>query len=416
MSGLDIVFTTPANRNTGWPSCNFTLWTSTDNKTFTVRSKFAEASDIQQRIDLSTGDLLTFYDPISSPLLPVKAIRITIYEAECTQYSTSPHPGNSTLAEVQPYPPRDTAILPPFLDVDLGSVYAGQLQVNIAGTSNPPPQLSFAFSETQDNLGYTTAWDYSFTARNTTDSLVPAVGGEVWVDTPGCQFSDGAVCADGVHGFRYVRVFIPQLPISGIPSPHSSPTGWVDISGISLKTSPYKGAVSTYSGHFLSSDDLLNRIWYACAYTAELSQDIYHSYSNDKLIPNVASTNGNRVFFYGPNHRDPYTPAIWVESLVDLVSHGAGSAAKTILLDRATHQLSSGMIGSGDYEQFDYPAYWALTVVDYVLYTGDYAFAAQVWPAFKKLFDVWYPSNRYTETGDDGGPYLLYPTHYYATD
>jgi hypothetical protein len=59
-------------------------------------------------------------------------------------------------------------------------------------------------------------------------------------------------------GFRYLTVFL-------------STSGWVDLTGISLNFTPVPGKANpaAYDNYFYSSDNLLNRIWYAGAYTVQ---------------------------------------------------------------------------------------------------------------------------------------------------
>lgn len=59
-------------------------------------------------------------------------------------------------------------------------------------------------------------------------------------------------------GFRYLTVFLDTA-------------GWVDLTGVSLAFTPAPGKANPadYANYFYSSDNLLNRIWYAGAYTAQ---------------------------------------------------------------------------------------------------------------------------------------------------
>lgn len=61
-------------------------------------------------------------------------------------------------------------------------------------------------------------------------------------------------------GFRYLTVFLDT-------------SGWVDLTGVSLDftAAPGKADPADYANYFSSSDDLLNRIWYAGAYTVQLN-------------------------------------------------------------------------------------------------------------------------------------------------
>jgi len=59
-------------------------------------------------------------------------------------------------------------------------------------------------------------------------------------------------------GFRYLTVFL-------------SSSGWVDLTGVWLNftAAPGKANPAAYANYFYSSDDLLNKIWYAGAYTVQ---------------------------------------------------------------------------------------------------------------------------------------------------
>lgn len=66
-------------------------------------------------------------------------------------------------------------------------------------------------------------------------------------------------------GFRYLTVFLDT-------------SGWVDLTGVSLNftAAPGKTDPADYANYFSSSDDLLNRIWYAGAYTVQLNTIASH--------------------------------------------------------------------------------------------------------------------------------------------
>jgi hypothetical protein len=59
-------------------------------------------------------------------------------------------------------------------------------------------------------------------------------------------------------GFRYLTIF-------------AGTSGWVDLTGVSLAFTPAPGKANpaAYANYFYSSDNLLNRIWYAGAYTVQ---------------------------------------------------------------------------------------------------------------------------------------------------
>ena len=185
----------------------------------------------------------------------------------------------------------------PYIDLDFGKVVSGHVVLDIAAASNPPPQLRLSFAETQEYLVFHSDYspeDYA-APRGGTDGHVPISTGEKWIDKAGCQFGT-QVCATGIRGFRYVRMFIDQEP--GAES-HSALDGWIEFNSLHLNFTPYLGTPDTYKGHFLSSDNLLNRIWYGSTYTVELNTD---TYTNDTIDPRSAYSeflNGKIVYHDG---------------------------------------------------------------------------------------------------------------------
>jgi hypothetical protein len=55
--------------------------------------------------------------------------------------------------------------------------------------------------------------------------------------------------------------------------------------------------------------------------------------------------------------------------------------------------IPSSPIYGGDIVLVDYNAYWVQALYSYVLYSGDVAFAKQVWPSLVRLLDVFYPAH-----------------------
>ena len=95
-------------------------------------------------------------------------------------------------------------------------------------------------------------------------------------------------------GFRYLTIFL-------------STSGWVDLTGVSLNFTPAPGKANpaAYANYFYSSDSLLNRIWYAGAYTVQT---------------NIIASNQGRIW--------PPPPSEWDNSAVV----GVGSS---VLVDGA---------------------------------------------------------------------------------
>ncbi len=312
-------------------------------------------------------------------------IRITV-----TRDQNTPSGEFTRVTELQP-----GLVTQPYVDVDFGREVSGNLEIGFAGASDPAPEVRLAFSETRQYLGAGSDFSRSdFSAGTGTDNHVPATAGEVWKDVKGCQFGTH-VCADGLRGFRYVRIYL------GSPSgdaPYAAADGSVDVDYVRLNFTPYLGTPDTYRGHFLSSDDLLNRIWYASTYTVELNID---TFDRDSVEPRNAwspTLQGKRVIFDGAKRdRDPYVGDLAVSDLTDFVSHADLEPITNVLGDLADHQRADGWIppaSINDYTLplFDYPLWWVATVHDYVLYTGDHAFATKYWSNLVKVLNGWYPS------------------------
>jgi hypothetical protein len=243
------------------------------------------------------------------------------------------------------------------------------------GAVDPGTIVHVAFSETAEYLGVGGTSDWSRTYL--TDDHAP-VSGETWTDVPGCQ-SDG-ICADGYRAFRYARVYVDR--------------GSARIVSASVRLS---NGVGTPQGWFLSSDDELNRIWYASAYTAQLMQ-----LPNDPAVLgagcNVPGGPALQLIVDGAKRdRCPWLGDQAVSQLSLFLAGGSvatGSAEDTLSLF-ANAQLADGYIPASPISSavlFDYPAYWVLAVDNLLLYRGELAQVGRYWPVLVKVIDEWYPS------------------------
>ena len=85
-----------------------------------------------------------------------------------------------------------------------------------------------------------------------------------------------------------------------------------------------------------------------------------------------------------------------IQVLVDFVSHASGKGAVNVLDDLANHQRADGYIPSSSVLGyglllFDYPAWWAIASAEYLLWSGDFAYALRTWNVLVKLMNTWYP-------------------------
>jgi hypothetical protein len=318
-------------------------------------------------------------------------VRITV-----TQDQSSGKGDFTRVNEVYPgLVPDDPPV--PSVTVDFGKVVAGYPKVSFAGASDNNPGVRLAFSETTQYLGATSDFSRSYNGDSITPGTdqhaVPSAP-STWTDTHGC--ADGTkVCADGLHGFRYLKISLDALPSD---APDTAAFGTVRINGVSLDFTPYLGTPDTYRGWFESSDDQLNQYWYDASYTNELITDTFRSDDIDPRGADSPTLDGKLVLTDGAKRdRDPYVGDVYVSGLTDYLTHDVPGAARNVLADLADHQRSDGWIPPASINHytlplFDYPMYWVTASWDYVLYTGDVDYARTYYPNLLKVLDQWYPS------------------------
>jgi len=291
--------------------------------------------------------------------------------------------------------PNDPAV--PSVTLDFGKVVVGYPVVHFAGASAGNPGVRLAFSETTQYLTDTSDFSRSYNG----DAITPgtdqvAVGTEpaTWTDKHGC--ADGTkVCADGLHGFRYLKISLDALAAD---APDTQAFGTVKISAVSLDFTAYLGTPSSYQGWFESSDDQLNQYWYDASYTNELITDTFRADDIDPRGADSPGLDGKIVLTDGAKRdRDPYVGDVSVSGRTDYLTHAVGAAAKNVLADLADHQRADGWIPPASINHytlplFDYPMYWVTSSWDYLLYTGDTAYGNTYYPNLVKVLDDWYPS------------------------
>lgn len=328
--------------------------------------------------------------PFDAPV-DTTSVRITI-----TQDQPTPRGEFSRVNEVYPgLVPDDPPA--PSITVDFGKVVVGYPQVSFAGASANHPGVRLAFSETTQYLSdvsdFTRSYNGDSITPGTDQHAVPAEP-STWTDHHGC--ADGnKVCADGLHGFRYLKISLDALPSD---APDTADYGTVRISGISLDFTAYLGTPDSYRGWFESSDNQLNQYWYNASYTNELITDTFRSDDVDPRNADSPTLDGKLVLTDGAKRdRDPYVGDVFVSGPTDYLTHDVGAAARNVLADLADHQRGDGWIPPASINNytlplFDYPMYWVTSSWDYVLYTGDLGYGRDYYPNLEKVLDHWYPS------------------------
>jgi len=157
--------------------------------------------------------------------------------------------------------------------------------------------------------------------------------------------------------------------------------GTVTLSAVGLNFKAYRATADHYQGWFVSSDDQLNRMWYAGAYTAQMD-----------MVPVGVNTCFQKPVIFDGAKRDR---AIWsgdlmVSDPVALLSLGSnaapyvtGSIDAFIGLQAASGRLTSavGFRGCGAFDYaVTYSAASAMIAVQYYRYTGDTAYITALLP------------------------------------
>ncbi|MFJ2202570.1 MGH1-like glycoside hydrolase domain-containing protein [Streptomyces violaceusniger] len=135
------------------------------------------------------------------------------------------------------------------ITLDFGKEVGGLATLSFGDTSGSGQRVGLAFSESSLYAG--TNSDRSSGRDGEDGALYATASANGTYTTPAARLRGG---------FRYLTVFLDT-------------SGWVDLKGVSLEftAAPGKANPADYANYFHSSDDLLNRIWYAGAYTVQLN-------------------------------------------------------------------------------------------------------------------------------------------------
>ena len=166
-----------------------------------------------------------------------------------------------------------------------------------------------------------------------------------WKDTIGCQFDgefDGKVCADGLHGFRYVWMYLDALDED---APYTTSVGSVSIKSVDLEWSAYLGTVDTFTGWFECSDRDINQWWYDGVYTMDTNTDYFLANETEPRDAASDYLEGKWVLHDGAKRdRDPYVGDLAIASLTSYLSHDFPEATYNVLDDLARMQREDGYI------------------------------------------------------------------------
>lgn len=252
---------------------------------------------------------------------------------------------------------------------DFGKEVGGIVTLYFGSTSDDVQSLAVAFSESSLNVG--TASDLSNGGNGPDGSLPVAVS----------AFGSFTVPMSNLRGgFRYVTIALTS-------------NGSVELSGVTLQftAAPAMLDLRDYEGAFISNDDLLNRIWYAGAYTVQMDlidpqQGRIWPPPSSGWFNNGIVGNGSSVLVDGAKRDRTIWPGdLGISARTDYVAFSDTTSMKNDLELLFAHQGASGCFpDSGPEINFeclsDTYHLWTLdAALEYYLYSGDQDWLAQNW-------------------------------------
>ncbi|GAA2459152.1 alpha-L-rhamnosidase C-terminal domain-containing protein [Actinomadura vinacea] len=263
------------------------------------------------------------------------------------------------------------------LTLDFGKEVSGLTTLRFAG-SDGAQKVGLAFAESSVYAGEPTS-DASTGGPRSRDGALPVdVDGRTSYTTP-AKYLRG--------GFRYVTIFLRSA-------------GRVELDGVSLHYTPAPKMKdpARYANHFYSSDELLNRIWYAGAYTVQLNT-ISPKTGRVWEAPAELWDNGgpigvgDTILVDGAKRDRTVWPGdLGIEIPAAYAAFNDTESARNALTTVYRHQRETGELpyagpmlekyGSDTYHLWTLAASW-----DYYTYTGDRRWLAEVWGRYKHGVD-----------------------------
>lgn len=259
---------------------------------------------------------------------------------------------------------------------DFGVNIGGNLEIHF-GDMPVSARLGIAFSETAKYVG-----------RESEASTGGPRGrdGTLWVEA--ASNSSWTVPPELLRGaFRYVTLFVDE-PAS---------VALEDVS-VDFTASPLMEDLRDYPNHFYSSSDLLNRLWYAGAYTTQLTTIAPNTGrvwpAPDVLWDNSAVTGvGESILVDGAKRDRTVWPGdLGISQGTAFVSTGDTISARNSILTAYAAQKESGELPYagpeiGFYRSDTYHMWTLLATAEQVENTGDEEWLQRVWPDYRAGLD-----------------------------
>jgi hypothetical protein len=263
-----------------------------------------------------------------------------------------------------------------FVTLDFGKDVAGLVSLRFAG-SDGAQRVGLAFNESSMYVGTTS--DASTGGPRSRDGAIYAdVNGRTRYTMPGAQLRGG---------FRYLTIFLDSA-------------GWVDLDRVSLHftAAPAMRDPADYADYFSSSDSLLNRIWYAGAYTVQLDT-IAPTTGRAWPAPDTAWDNsgtvgvGDTILVDGAKRDRTVWPGdLGIEIPTAYAAFNDTVSARNALTTLYQAQKSTGELPYAGPELAKYGSdtyhLWTLAATaQYFQYTGDRAWLDSVWSRYRSAVE-----------------------------
>ncbi|MGW1467132.1 alpha-L-rhamnosidase-related protein [Streptomyces sp. NPDC002308] len=301
----------------------------------------------------------------------------------------------------------------PLVTLDFGKEVGGKIRIRVTGASPTPPTLHVCFSESRQFAAS------SAQSNGGEDAVAPGCDtANIWNGYPGLPYTydtdSHSIVVDPAElpsvlqdsrlrgGFRYATLFLDGA-------------GWVDLGQVSLDfgAAPRQTDPADYRGWFLSSDDELNKIWYAGAYTVQMNTWNSDTAKNwpygtgeadgaAAQVPGVAP--GEEVIFDGAKRdRVVWQGDLAVQAPVTYLSTHDVRAVDNSLSSLASQQLPNGfvpaasLVGQHNQDEIttygEYVTWFIRNHYEHWLYTGDTAYLNKWWTRLTRAAD-WLESVR----------------------
>ncbi|HEY1985282.1 MAG TPA: trehalase family glycosidase [Terracidiphilus sp.] len=257
-----------------------------------------------------------------------------------------------------------------YIVLDFGQEVGGIVTLQFGNASDGAQALSLAFTESPLYIGLTS--DTSNGGKGPDGSLSLNV-------TPHGQYVMPEAKLRG--GFRYLTVGLAT-------------SGTVELTGVSLRftAAPTLIDLRAYKGSFTSNDDLLNRIWYAGAYTVQLDTidptqgRVWPPPASGWLNNGVTGTGSTILTDGAKRDRMVWPGDLGIAGLTAYVSTGDTLSVTNDLDTLFALQNSSGALPYMGPEACNgtvsdtYHLWTLVGVVDFYLYSGNRAWLIAHWP------------------------------------